>query len=72
MPQRWEKREAKGVSKDKKRGRCLESEDTLLSFEGWKVRLKEFVSLCIYIFDFMRLPPMTHSQDVHQESKVGK
>lgn len=27
MPLRWEKREAKGVSKDKKRGGCLDSKD---------------------------------------------
>lgn len=83
MPPRGEKREAKGVSKDKKRGRCLESKDVLLSLERREAGLKECVGSCIYICDFMimlktvystrlfPLPPMTCSQDVNQEVKIG-
>lgn len=46
------KRGAKGGSKDKKRGRCLESKDALLSFERRETGLKECVGSCIYICDF--------------------
>lgn len=46
MPQRGRKREAKGGSKDKKRGRCLESKDVLLSFERMEVGLKE-MCMCL-------------------------
>lgn len=53
MPQRGEKREAKGVSKDKKTGRCLESKDVLLSFERREAGLDDCVGSCIYICDFM-------------------
>ena len=78
-----EREEWKGGSKDKKRGRCLESKDALLSLERREVGLKECVDLCIYICDFMimlktvystrllSLPPMTGSRNVNQEVKIG-
>lgn len=86
MPQRGEKRGAKGGSKDKKRGRCLESKDALLSFERRETGLKECVGSCIYICDiffdnvktvystrlfFFCLPPMTRIPDVNREVKRG-
>lgn len=40
MPLRWEKRGAKGVSKDKKRGGCLDSNDVHLSFGRREAGLK--------------------------------
>lgn len=46
-----EREKQKGGRKDKKRGRCLESKDVVLSFERREVGLKECV--CIYICDFM-------------------
>ena len=81
MPPRGRKRGAKGGSKDKKRGRCLESKDVLLSCERKEAGLTECV--CIYICDFMIIlktvystrllspPPMTGGQDVNQEVKIG-
>lgn len=79
--QRERKSGARRGSKDRKRGRCLDSKDVLLSLERKEVRLKECV--CIYICDFMimlktvysshllSLLPMTGSLDVNQEVKIG-
>lgn len=84
MPQRGEKRGAQGGSKDKKRGRCLESKDALLSFERRETGLKECVGSCIYICDFFFFDnvktvystrlfffSMTRIPDVNREVKTG-